>query len=161
MPATKTDPVALKLRAAHVPTEDDVKSIVRHLCMTLADTTETQAMVWKMDDSITVYVKDASMLGPVTIVNCRGRVAITKMAAEASGTTDRAMTVSDILGGRQPASSADAAWLATVHGTRANAMSSRLMVEGDARKAARIRTEMGRVETAVGILEGWVSALTA
>jgi hypothetical protein len=69
------------------------------------------------------------------------------------------MTVSAVLRGEQPHSAAEARRLLSIHGTRAHAMRQRLEVQGDARKAARLRTELGNVETALGMLEGWASVL--
>jgi hypothetical protein len=70
-----------------------------------------------------------------------------------------ALTVSEILKGAQPANAAEACRLLTIHGTRARAMRSTMEREGDARKAARIRTELGKVETAIGLLETWAAVL--
>lgn len=69
------------------------------------------------------------------------------------------LTVAQILAGVQPASAAEAARLATIHGTRATAMRDRLAKQTDARKAARLRTELGNVETALGLLATWTTVL--
>ncbi len=69
------------------------------------------------------------------------------------------LTIAAILRGEQPADAREAARLLTIHGTRANAMRSRLAVQTDARKAARLRTELGNVETALGMLDTWISVL--
>lgn len=74
-------------------------------------------------------------------------------------TNTETLTVAQILAGAQPVDAADALRLLTIHGTRASAMRDRLAAQGDARRAARLRTELGCVETALGILESWSSVL--
>lgn len=71
----------------------------------------------------------------------------------------KALTVSQILGGVQPASAVEARRLVTIYSTQARAAQSLLDSEGDASKAARLRQKIGRIETAVGICESWASAL--
>ena len=73
--------------------------------------------------------------------------------------TRKPLTVAQLLAGEQPADAREAARLSTIHGARASAMRDRLAKQTDARKAARLRTELGNVETALGLLATWTTVL--
>src|SRR5688572_15359617 len=81
-PAAET----LTILAAHVPTESDVASLVHHLELRLVG-----APVWRMDDTVTVEVSDASALPEVTCRTVEGR----RLAVRREGARLAAMMADD------------------------------------------------------------------